>query len=107
MSVYLDYNASAPIDERVLDLMVEVYKNSVGNADSRTHNFGENARSIVENARSKLQVCCRLNRMKFFLLAVRQKAIISQFKDLKSMRKKVTESILLLLLLSTRRCWRQ
>ena len=35
MSVYLDYNASAPIDERVLDLMVEVYKNSVGNADSR------------------------------------------------------------------------
>ena len=50
MSVYLDYNASAPIDERVLDLMVEVYKNSVGNADSRTHNFGENARSIVENA---------------------------------------------------------
>ena len=54
MSVYLDYNASAPIDERVLDLMVEVYKNSVGNADSRTHNFGENARSIVENARKQV-----------------------------------------------------
>ena len=29
MSVYLDYNASTPIDERVLDLMVEVYKNSM------------------------------------------------------------------------------
>ena len=54
MSVYLDYNASAPIDERVLDLMVEVYKNSMGNADSRTHNFGENARSIVENARKQV-----------------------------------------------------
>ena len=54
MSVYLDYNASAPIDERVLDLMVKVYKNSMGNADSRTHNFGENARSIVENARKQV-----------------------------------------------------
>ena len=32
MSVYLDYNASAPIDERVLDLMVEVYKNSMSMA---------------------------------------------------------------------------
>ena len=36
MSVYLDYNASAPIDLRVLDTMVEIYKNNVGNADSRT-----------------------------------------------------------------------
>ena len=27
MSIYLDYNASAPIDERVLDVMVDVYKN--------------------------------------------------------------------------------
>ena len=26
MSVYLDYNASAPIDERVLDCMIDVYK---------------------------------------------------------------------------------
>lgn len=51
MSVYLDYNASSPIDERVLNVMVDVYKNNFGNADSRTHDFGENARKIVENAR--------------------------------------------------------
>ena len=37
MSVYLDYNASAPIDNRVLEVMIDVYKNSYGNADSRTH----------------------------------------------------------------------
>ena len=37
MGIYLDYNASAPIDERVLDVMVDVYKNLYGNADSRTH----------------------------------------------------------------------
>ena len=54
MSVYLDYNASTPIDERVLEVMIDIYKNSIGNADSRTHNFGENARRIVENAREQV-----------------------------------------------------
>ncbi|MBR1684824.1 MAG: aminotransferase class V-fold PLP-dependent enzyme [Clostridia bacterium] len=52
MSVYLDFNASAPIDSRVLDYMVDVYKTCFGNADSRTHEFGTTARRIVENARS-------------------------------------------------------
>lgn len=54
MSSYLDYNASAPIDERVLDVMIDVYKNHMGNADSRTHNFGEDAREIVETARKQV-----------------------------------------------------
>lgn len=54
MSVYLDYNASTPIDLRVLDCMVDVYKNSIGNADSRTHSFGERARSVVEHARKQV-----------------------------------------------------
>ena len=54
MSVYLDYNASAPVDGRVIDYMVEVYRNNIGNADSRTHNYGENARNIVEEARKKV-----------------------------------------------------
>jgi cysteine desulfurase len=54
MSIYLDYNASAPIDLRVLDVMVEVYKNKIGNADSRTHNYGESARGVVEAARKQV-----------------------------------------------------
>lgn len=49
--LYLDYNASTPIDERVIDIMVDVYRNSYGNADSRTHEYGENARKIVEDSR--------------------------------------------------------
>lgn len=49
--IYLDYNASTPIDERVIDIMVDVYRNSYGNADSRTHEYGENARKIVEDSR--------------------------------------------------------
>ena len=54
MSLYLDYNASAPIDPRVLDVMVDVYKNVPGNADSRTHDFGDHARMIVEDARKQV-----------------------------------------------------
>lgn len=54
MSVYLDYNSSAPIDERVLNAMIDVYRNSIGNADSRTHNHGENAREVVERARGQV-----------------------------------------------------
>ncbi len=54
MSVYLDYNASAPIDSRVLDVMVKVYKEDIGNADSRTHEYGEQARTVVETARRQV-----------------------------------------------------
>ena len=54
MSIYLDYNASAPIDSRVLDAMIKVYKGAFGNADSRTHNHGEKAREVVEHARKQI-----------------------------------------------------
>lgn len=54
MGVYLDYNASAPINDKVLEKMISVYKNNIGNADSRTHDFGENARIIVEDARKQV-----------------------------------------------------
>ena len=54
MVVYLDYNASAPIDLRVLDTMVDVYKNKIGNAESRTHSQGNAVREIVEEARKQV-----------------------------------------------------
>lgn len=54
MSVYLDYNASSPIDSRVLEVMIDVYRNNIGNADSRTHYYGEQANIIVEHARQQV-----------------------------------------------------
>lgn len=51
MAVYLDYNASAPIDDRVLDRMIDVYRSHFGNADSRTHIFGTDAKEIVATSR--------------------------------------------------------
>lgn len=54
MSIYLDYNATTPIDEHVLAEMINVYRNTVGNSDSRTHDYGKRARSVVENARKQV-----------------------------------------------------
>ena len=54
MGIYLDYNASTPIDQRVLDVMIDVYQNKYGNSDSRTHDYGETARLVVENARKQV-----------------------------------------------------
>ena len=54
MAVYLDFNASAPVDERVLERMIEVYRSHFGNADSRTHVFGTDAKEIVSAARRSI-----------------------------------------------------
>lgn len=54
MSLYLDYNATSPVDKRVLEVMMDVYENHWGNAGSRTHDFGEDARRIVEDARARI-----------------------------------------------------
>ena len=54
MSLYLDYNASAPILPEVLDTMIDVYKNTPGNADSRTHIYGTNAQKLVNESRSSI-----------------------------------------------------
>ena len=54
MGAYLDYNASTPIDERVLARMTDIYRNHYGNADSRTHRFGSDAKKIIEEARQKV-----------------------------------------------------
>ncbi|MFV0516391.1 MAG: cysteine desulfurase family protein [Aminipila sp.] len=54
MGVYLDFNSTTPIEERVLNEMISVYRNVPGNADSRTHSFGDNARQVVEAARDEV-----------------------------------------------------
>lgn len=54
MSVYLDYNASTPINKEVLNEMIEVYQNNYGNSESRTHDYGYSAHKKVEEAREKI-----------------------------------------------------
>lgn len=106
MGIYLDYNASAPIDERVLEEMLDVYKNSYGNADSRTHDHGDHARLIVENARKRVASLLSVNTTEIFLQAERLRATILQSKDLKNMQMIQERNILLQLLLNIRLCLR-
>ena len=48
--VYLDYNASAPLDPRVFEAMVPVLSGEVGNASS-VHRFGRRQAAAVNEAR--------------------------------------------------------
>ncbi len=53
MSLYLDYNASTPLDREVLEIMIEAYTEGYGNSESRTHDYGTKAHKRVEEARKK------------------------------------------------------
>lgn len=61
MAVYLDFNASAPIDERVLGRMIDVYRFHYGNADSRTHIFGTDTKEIVNTSRKTIADILRID----------------------------------------------
>lgn len=54
MSVYLDYNASAPLRKEVLAEMIYAYTHVIGNANSRTHSFGTTAQKYVQGSRSQM-----------------------------------------------------
>jgi cysteine desulfurase len=53
MPIYLDHNATTPVDPTVLDAMLPFLRNEPGNASS-IHSYGQRARSAVETAREQL-----------------------------------------------------
>ncbi len=52
--IYLDCNATTPIEPAVLDLVSHFLTDEFGNAGSRTHEFGLRAQRAAENAREQI-----------------------------------------------------
>jgi len=53
-SIYLDYNSTTPVDERVLKKMLPYFSEKFGNAASKTHSFGWVAEEAVDIAREQI-----------------------------------------------------
>jgi len=52
--IYLDHNATTPVDSEVLNAMMPYFKEEFGNASSLDHTYGYNASVAVESARESV-----------------------------------------------------
>jgi cysteine desulfurase len=52
--IYMDYQATTPVDERVFQSMVPYFRDDFGNAASRSHAHGRAARRAVERGRRQV-----------------------------------------------------
>lgn len=66
MTIYLDCNATTPIEPEVRDAVVRYMVEEFGNAGSRTHDFGARAKQAVEHARDQVAAVVKAKRDEVF-----------------------------------------
>ena len=52
--IYLDFNATTPVEPEVLGVMIPLFSQNFGNASSVQHAFGMAASELIENARGQI-----------------------------------------------------
>ncbi|MEL7510807.1 MAG: aminotransferase class V-fold PLP-dependent enzyme, partial [Cyanobacteria bacterium J06554_3] len=52
--IYLDSNATTPVDQRVLEVMLPFFTDYFGNPSSLNHSYGWEAEAGIEKAREQL-----------------------------------------------------